>query len=86
MAGKTGKKRGRRPTSPPWWAFAGAITVAALGVAVLIAIGAATRGDDDGSSGEIVMPSPLPSGLARQGKLLGDPAAPVAIVEYADFQ
>ncbi len=64
----------------------GAFVAAAVGVGALIAVGASTGQDDEVGSDEIVMPSPLPAGLAHEGKLLGDPAAPVAIVEYADFQ
>lgn len=58
---------------------------AAAVMAVLIVVGALTRGDG-GGGGPVVVPSPRPTGLAREGRVLGSPDAPVTVIDYADFQ
>ncbi len=64
-----------------------AAAVAAVVVAVLIVAGALSRGGDGGAGGgPVILPSPRPAGLEEEGHFLGSAAAPVTIVEYADFQ
>jgi len=57
-------------------------------VTVLISVGALTRGDGGGGGGggPVVLPSPRPTGIAREAHVLGSPDAPVTVLEYADFQ
>lgn len=60
----------------------GVVAVAVVAVIGLVAAGAAFRGNDDSppvSAGAV-------SGAPQNGKIKGNPNAPVTIVEYADFQ
>jgi len=58
-------------------------------VVVLIVVAALTRGGGGGAGGgegSVIVPSPRPTEIARQGHLLGNANAPVTLIEYADFQ
>ncbi len=79
-------RRRRRPLTRlgPYLVATG---VAAVVVAGLIVAGALSRGGDGGAGGgPVILPSPRPAGLVEEGHFLGSAAAPVTIVEYADFQ
>jgi len=70
------------------WRYVIAVGLAAVVVAVLIAL-LARGGDGDGGDGgdrPVILPSPRPADIAQEGHLLGSPAAPVTVIEYADFQ
>jgi protein-disulfide isomerase len=62
----------------------GAILIALIVVAGLIALNRSTGG----SSGlpAIVAAGPIDASIPQNGRVLGDPNAPVTIVEYADYQ
>jgi protein-disulfide isomerase len=63
----------------------GAAALAIVGA--LILLGAVSRGDNESSnSGTVFVPTPRPATVARAGQVFGDPAAPVTIVEYIDYQ
>jgi protein-disulfide isomerase len=60
----------------------GVVAVAVIAAVVLILLNRpATSGDD-----LALLASPIPAGVATDGRLLGDPAAPVTIIEYGDYQ
>ncbi len=58
---------------------------AAAAVVVILIVSQALCGDD-GTPSEIVVPTPRPADIPRQGTTLGSPDAPLTIVEYTDFQ
>jgi len=55
-------------------------------VVALVLIGAVGRGGGNSPTGAIVVPTERPSSVEQAGHVVGDPAAPVTIVEYLDFQ
>lgn len=55
-------------------------------VAIVIMIGSIAREGDEGPGGEVVVPTARPAEVSQDGRTLGDPSAPAAIVEYLDFQ
>jgi protein-disulfide isomerase len=60
--------------------------VAAVAVIVLILLALTPwESDGDGSVTEFVTPTPRPADIPRQGSTLGNPDAPLTIVEYSDF-
>jgi protein-disulfide isomerase len=59
----------------------GVVALAVVVAVILIALNRpATTGD------LAILPSPIPAGVATDGRQLGDPGAPVTIVEYGDYQ
>lgn len=67
-------------------AVGGAAVVAAVFIVVLVL---STGGNGDGGDGgdrPVILPSPIPTGIAQEGHLLGSAGAPVTLIEYADFQ
>ena len=58
--------------------------VAAVAVIVLIVLALAPW-ESDGSVTEFITPTPRPADIPRQGTTLGNPDAPVTILEYSDF-
>jgi protein-disulfide isomerase len=60
----------------------------ALGVVgLVILLGAVSRGGDRGSvGGPVVVPTPRPAAVPRNGTVYGSPNAAVTITEYLDFQ
>ncbi len=86
-ARKRERHRGQVRRARGWVVYAAGAAVAAIAVTVLIAVGALSRGGDDGGAGgPVIVPSPGVPGLVSDGRVLGQPGAPVSIVEYADFQ
>jgi protein-disulfide isomerase len=82
----------RRPSLSPRTLLAGAIALAAVVAGVLIAISLAGGGEDKASTptgavlpGAVAARSLL-AGIPQDGAVLGQPAAPVTLVEYADLQ
>ena len=60
-----------------------------VGIAVVAAIVISNRDDGSTSSGNVatvVAATPLPEGIPQNGTVLGDPNAPLLIVEYGDYQ
>jgi protein-disulfide isomerase len=57
--------------------------------AVIAVIAINSRDDDSGSTGSVatvVAGRPMPEGIQQNGTVLGDPNAPLLIVEYGDYQ
>jgi hypothetical protein len=65
-----------------------AFGAAAAVVAVLIVVlsGGGDGDGGDGGDGSVILPSPRPTEIAREGHLLGSPGAEVTLIEYLDFQ
>lgn len=84
-----GPRRGRRGQAGLWpyvVAVGGAAVVAAVFIVVLV-LSAGGNGDGgDGGDRPVILPSPIPTGIAQEGHLLGSAGAPVTLIEYADFQ
>ncbi len=80
------RRRGSRSGRTGWlYAAGGGAALAVVGA--LILLGAVSRGDNEGNSGgEVFVPTPRPATVARNAQVFGDPAAPVSIIEYLDFQ
>jgi len=55
-------------------------------VGAVIGIAVATSGGGDSAPQAVVVPTPRPTAVVQNGRVLGNPEAPVAIVEYLDFQ
>jgi len=80
----------RRPTRPGKrlhhqmiWA---SVAVAAVVATVLIFISLAPWESAGGTtSSEFIVPTPRPADIPSQGSTLGDPNAPLTIIEYSDF-
>ncbi len=66
------------------WGVLGAVVVATIAAIGLIAVGVALQGDDGGGSS--VCPAEMPIDGPVREAVLGDPNAPLTIVEYSDFQ
>jgi protein-disulfide isomerase len=72
---------------PRTWLYVGAGAVAAILAAVLIVVslsGGSDTADPDNIDGTAV--NALLDGIPQEGSVLGDPDAPVTMVEYADLQ
>ena len=68
-------------------AILGAAVAAAVGVAVLLIVLNRRGADDDPSSMTLRdAENPIAAGIPRDGRTIGDPAAPILVVEYADYQ
>ncbi len=84
-----GPRRGRRGQAG-LRPYAIAVVTAAVVATVLIVVLVLSLGDDgDGggaADGPVVVPSPRPTDIAREGHLLGSAGAPVTVIEYGDFQ
>jgi protein-disulfide isomerase len=61
-------------------------TAAAAVVVIILIVLNLKPWESDGSVTEFVTPTPRPADIPRQGTTLGNPDAPVTIVEYTDFQ
>jgi protein-disulfide isomerase len=63
------------------------MAVAAIAAAILILVSLAPwEGDGESTPSEIIVPTPKPADIPRDGTTLGNPDAPLTIVEYSDFQ
>lgn len=76
------------------WILGGILALAAV-VVVIIAVAAGGGGDGEGAGTKAAAPGELPgqveanqrfAGIAQRGITLGDPRAPVTMVEFADLQ
>jgi protein-disulfide isomerase len=80
----------RKPPPPPPSRFGRRLLVvlgtAAVLVVALIAAMQLTGGDDGGGDAGPVAPAEFLAGIPQKGNVLGEPDAPVTLVEYADFQ
>jgi protein-disulfide isomerase len=78
----------RKTTRDNRWVYLAGGALAVAGVIALIVVGALTRGGDEGPApgDQVIVPGPRPADVPRDGLVYGDPAAPVTITEYADFQ
>jgi len=85
-----GRRGQKRPTKPNrrlrYLGILTGMAVAAVVVVILIASQTVCQSDDDGTLSEIVVPTPRPTDILRQGTTLGSADAPLTIVEYSDFQ
>ena len=63
------------------------MAVAAVAAAILIVVSLAPwESDGEVTPSEFIIPTPRPADIPRQGTTLGNPDAPLTIVEYSDFQ
>lgn len=63
------------------------MAAAAVAVVILIVLSQTVwEGGGDSTPSEIVVPTPRPADIPREGTTLGNADAPVTIVEYTDFQ
>lgn len=65
--------------------IAGAAIALAL-VAAVVMLATTSRDNGDGANAPIVVPTARPAAVATNGMVYGDPAAPVTVTEYLDFQ
>jgi protein-disulfide isomerase len=65
---------------------AGAVFLAVIAVAVLIVVSASNGNGGDTNLEEKAAVSQLLAGIPQEGMLLGDPKAPVELVEFGDLQ
>lgn len=65
-----------------WSLIGGAVLLAAIIVVALIVISSSDSGDDGSDSGDVA----LFDGIPQSGNALGDPDAPLTMVEFADLQ
>ncbi len=61
---------------PGWWAVGGVVAAAVVAVVVVVLVSVLSGGGSDEPQVQ----------TSSEGKIKGDSAAPVAIIEYADFQ
>ena len=77
----------RRAARRRWWALGGGAVVVAA-----VAIGILALGGGDGGDGVSRLPAvvaaraEMPAGVVADGRALGDPDAPVTVIEYGDYQ
>lgn len=87
-------KRGRGPRAgagrgaQQWWVYLAGSAVALGLVGAIILAGVATRAGQDGGNvgAPIVLATPRPESVPRDGMTYGQPSAPVTVAEYLDFQ
>ena len=89
MARRTRKHREKRkPTKASrrlrYWGIMAGTAAAAVAVIILIVLNLKPW-ESDGTATEFVTPTPRPTAIPRQGTTLGNPDAPVTILEYSDF-
>jgi protein-disulfide isomerase len=65
------------------WFFGGAVAIATVVALVLIL---ASREDDGRAFAAVVAAAPLESGIVAEGTIIGDPDAPITVIEYGDYQ
>jgi protein-disulfide isomerase len=65
------------------WFFGGAVAIAVVAAFVLIV---ANRDSGGANLPAVVAAAPLEAGIPADGLTIGDPNAPVTVVEYGDFQ
>lgn len=86
-----GRREQKKPTRPSRrLRYLGILTgmTAAAAVVVILIVLSQTLWESDGDStpSEFIIPTPRPADMPRQGTTLGNPDAPLTIVEYSDFQ
>lgn len=62
------------------------MAAAAVVVVILIVSQTVCGGDGNGTLSEILLPTPRPADVPQEGTTLGNPDAPLTILEYSDFQ
>jgi len=91
MGRRTRKRREKRkPTKasrrPRYLGILAGTAAAAVAAIVLILLALAPwESDGEGTPFEFIAPTPRPADISRQGTTLGNPDAPLTIVEYSDF-
>ena len=86
-----GRREHKRPTrTSRRFRYTGVLTgmaVAAVAATILIVVSLAPwESDGEVTPSEFIIPTPRPADIPRQGTTLGNPDAPLTIVEYSDFQ
>jgi protein-disulfide isomerase len=61
------------------------MAAAAAVVVLLIVSQTVCQSDNKGAPSELIMPTPRPADIPQQGTTLGNPDAPLTIIEYSDF-
>jgi protein-disulfide isomerase len=75
----------RRRELMQWLGMGLLLAVVAVGALIYVN----SRDDESGSNADpasVVAADPLPAGIEQNGTVLGDPNAPIVIVEYGDYQ
>jgi protein-disulfide isomerase len=92
MSRKTRRRREQKKSTRPsrrlrYLGIMTGMAAAAVVAAILIVVSLAPwENDGQATPSEFIIPTPRPADIPRQGTTLGDPEAPLTIVEYSDFQ
>ena len=82
------KRRPTRPSKRPrYLRILTSTATAAVAATILIVLSLAPwENDGEATPSEFIIATPRPADIPRQGTTLGNPDAPLTIVEYSDFQ
>lgn len=85
-----GRREQKKPTRPNkrvrYLGILTGMAAAAVVVVILIVSQTVCGGDGNGTLSEILLPTPRPADVPQEGTTLGNPDAPLTILEYSDFQ
>jgi protein-disulfide isomerase len=84
------RRERKRPTTPArrlrYSRILTGTAAAAVAAVILIVVSLAPwESDGEATSSEFIIPTPRPAEIPRQGTTLGNPDAPLTIIEYSDF-
>ncbi len=85
-----GRREQKKPTRPSrrlrYLRILTSTAAAAVGAAIMIVASLAPwENNGEATPSEFIIPTPRPADIVRQGTTLGNPDAPLTIVEYSDF-
>jgi len=84
------RREKKRPTRPSrrlrYPRILTGVATAAVGATILIVLSLAPwESNGEATPSEFIIPTPRPADIPRQGTTLGNPDAPLTVVEYSDF-
>jgi protein-disulfide isomerase len=80
------QKRTKAKRTPPLRPYFIGALVAVLAVGAVVIIGGLTRDSGPSPTAALRVPAPRPADIPLDGRVRGEPGAPVEVVEYLDFQ